>query len=56
MGANMDVDGILVNDTDMKGNSCQVIGDLECDDGEMPACSGQTWPNFWTSYSLASLS
>jgi len=40
MGNNMDVDGILVNDTDMKGNSCQVIGDLECDDGEMPACSG----------------
>ena len=42
MGANMDVDGILVNDTDMRGYSCQIIGDLECEDGEMPACSGQT--------------
>lgn len=39
----MDVDGILVNDTDMRGYSCQIIGDLECEDGEMPACSGQTW-------------
>ena len=50
MGSNMDVDGILVNDTDMRGYSCQVIGDLECDDGEMPACSGRTWTNFVCRY------
>ena len=42
MQANMEVDGILINDTDMRGYSCQTIGDLECDHGEMPACSGES--------------
>ena len=39
MGANMNTDGILINET-YSGHSCQVLGDLECDGGEMPACSG----------------
>ena len=40
LGADMNTDGILVNDTDMSSNSCNVIGDLECEDGEHPVCSG----------------
>ena len=40
LGANMNTDGILVNDTDMSSNSCNVIGDLECEAGHDPVCSG----------------
>merc|ERR1719342_974186 len=36
----MNTDGILSNKTDMSGNNCQVLGDLQCENGEMPACSG----------------
>ena len=39
MGANMNTDGILINET-YSGHSCQVLGDFECEGGEMPACSG----------------
>ena len=40
MGARMNTAGILTNETDMQGYSCQMLGDLSCEHGE-PACSGQ---------------
>ena len=41
MGARMNTAGILTNETDMQGYSCQMLGDLSCEHGE-PACSGQS--------------
>merc|ERR1719348_1258181 len=40
MSMNLDTNGILSNKTDMSGNNCQVLGNLQCDNEEMPACSG----------------
>merc|ERR1719422_2303156 len=40
MGINLNTDGILSNKTDMSGNNCQVLGDLQCENEQMPACSG----------------
>merc|ERR1719348_986156 len=40
MSINLDTNGILSNKTDMSGNKCQVLGNLQCDNEEMPACSG----------------
>merc|ERR1712227_1174075 len=40
MSINFNTDGILSNKTDMSGNNCQVRGDLQCENEQMPACSG----------------
>ena len=40
MAGKMDTDGILLNDTDMSGNNCHVLGNLQCEGGETPHCSG----------------
>ena len=42
MGSSMDTPGILDNRTDMSGYSCQMLGDLTCQDGEEPNCAGNT--------------
>jgi len=37
---NLNTDGILSNETELGSYNCQVIGDLQCENEQMPVCSG----------------
>merc|ERR1712189_163542 len=40
LSSNLNTDGILSNLTEWGGYDCQVFGDLQCENEQMPVCSG----------------
>jgi len=40
LSLNLNTDGILSNKTEWGSHNCQVLGDLQCENEQMPVCSG----------------